>query len=220
MFKMKKILFLVSALLFVTMQLNAQKEPEGARYLRAFSKKMHEARSISATFSFTLQNLQENISDTHQGKILVKGKKFYLNLMGMKIYYNGKTKWQVIDEAKEVTILPAHSGEEGGFLDDPAKLFTDYDKNFKSRFRGSKRVRNRIIYEVDFFPRDLSLPYSSVRLQFDRKTLEPVMIKYQGKDGNNYIIAVKNFKVNIPIRDERFTFDVKRHKKYEVIDMR
>lgn len=105
-------------------------------------------------------------------------------------------------------------------MDDPMKLFKDYDKNFKYKYIGQQKSKNRVLHEVDFFPRDLNLPYSSVKLQFDANTLEPYLIRYQGKDGNNYIIQIKNFKSNVPLRDDRFKFDVEKHKGVEVIDMR
>jgi len=187
--------------------------------VKSFSNKMQEIKSLSATFNFTLENLQERITDTHQGKILAKGKMFYLDLMGMEVYSDGQTKWQYIKEAKEVTISKMNV-KENSFLDDPMKLFKDYDKNFKYKYVGQQNIKNRVIHEVDFFPRDLNLPYSSVKLQFDANTLEPYLIRYQGKDGNNYIIQIKNFKSNVPLRDERFKFELQKHKGVEVVDMR
>lgn len=210
-----------STLFFIFLSINifAQENPEATKAVKDFSLKMQTVKTISATFSFTLENLQEKITDTHQGKIVAKGNKYLLELMGMEMYFDGQTKWQYIKEANEVTISKYNSGD-GGFLDDPTKLFKDYDKNFKSKFIGEYTEKNRTIYELDFFPKDLNLPYSAVKLQFDKNTLEPVLIRYQGKDGNNYIIKVKTFKSNLPMRDERFTFEPAKHKGIEIIDMR
>jgi outer membrane lipoprotein-sorting protein len=213
--KMKKLVGVL--LLVVGYSAFAQVNPEKA--IKQFSNKMQAVKSISATFSFTLENLQEHITDTYQGKILAKDKMFYLDLMGMEVFSDGKTKWQYIKDANEVTISNINK-KENDFLDDPTKLFKDYNKNFKYKYKGIVKERNKEYYEVDFFPRDLNLPYSSVKLQFNSKTLEPYMIRYQGKDGNNYIIKIKNFKSNVPIRNDRFIFDLKKHKGVDVIDMR
>ncbi|HPD95688.1 MAG TPA: outer membrane lipoprotein carrier protein LolA [Tenuifilaceae bacterium] len=198
---------------------NAQDDERAIKAVKEFSQKMQTVKSISANFTFTLENLQENITDTHQGKIILKGNMYWLELMGMELFFDGKTKWQYIKDANEVTISTPNGGD-GGFMDDPTTLFRDYDKNFKSKFKGQKQVRNRVIYEMDFYPRNLNLPYSSVKLEFDRNSLEPILIRYQGKDGNNYIIKVKNFRTNIPVRDDRFTFNAKKFKGVEVVDMR
>lgn len=196
-----------------------QNAPAGKDVVKEFSDKMQKLTSLSAKFSFTLENLQEKITDTHEGEIVVKGKKYDLELMGMEAFYDGETKWQFNKQANEVTISKP-TVIEGGFLDDPTKLFKDYEKNFKSKYIGEKAEKNRIIYELELIPIDLKTPYSKLNLKFDKKTLEPVQIKYQGKDGNNYIIKVKVFRSNVPVRDERFTFDPKKHKGIEVIDMR
>lgn len=214
---MKKIFAIL--LVFVPFCIFAQENPDATQAVKDFSQKMQTVKTINASFTFTLENLQEKITDTHQGKIIAKGNKYFLEMMGMEIYFDGTTKWQYIKEANEVTISK-QTTNDGGFLDDPSKLFKDYDKNFKSKFIGEHKDKNRTIYELDFFPKDLNLPYSAVKLQFDRNTLEPVLIRYQGKDGNNYIIKVKTFKSNLPVRDERFTFEPQKHKGIEIIDMR
>ncbi len=215
---MKKTVFflLVVCLSFTVIGQNA---PLGKDIVSAFSVKMQNLTSLTAKFSFTLENLQEKITDTHEGEIVVKGKKYNLELMGMQSYYDGVTKWQYNKEANEVTISKP-TVIEGGFFDDPTKLFKDYEKNFKSKFIGEQVVKGRNIYEIELYPIDLKTPYSKLNLTFDKKTLEPVQIKYQGKDGNNYIISVKMFRSNVIVRDERFTFEPKKHKGIEIIDMR
>jgi len=207
---------LVICLSFTVLGQNA---PLGKDIVNAFSVKMQNLTSLTAKFSFTLENLQEKITDTHEGEIVVKGKKYNLELMGMQSYYDGVTKWQYNKEANEVTISKP-TVIEGGFFDDPTKLFKDYEKNFKSKFIGEQVVKGRNIYEIELYPIDLKTPYSKLNLTFDKKTLEPVQIKYQGKDGNNYIISVKMFRSNVIVRDERFTFEPKKHKGIEIIDMR
>lgn len=210
-------LFLLVVCLSVTVF--AQNAPLGKDVVNAFSVKMQNLTSLSAKFSFTLENVREKITDTHDGDILVKGKKYNLELMGMEAYYDGKTKWQYNKDANEVTISEP-TMVEGGFFDDPTKLFKDYEKNFKSKYIGEKVEKGRYLYELELYPIDLKTPYSLLNLKFDKKTLEPVQIKYQGKDGNNYIIKVKNFRGNVTAKDDKFTFDPKKHKGIEVIDMR
>ena len=215
---MKKTVFFL-LVVCLSFNVSGQNAPLGKDIVNAFSVKMQNLTSLTAKFSFTLENLQEKITDTHEGEIVVKGKKYNLELMGMQSYYDGVTKWQFNKEANEVTISKP-TVIEGGFFDDPTKLFKDYEKNFKSKFIGEQVVKGRNIYELELYPIDLKTPYSKLNLTFDKKTLEPVQIKYQGKDGNNYIILVKVFRSNVIVRDERFTFEPKKHKGIEIIDMR
>lgn len=204
---------------FTLLSTMAFSQDANTKIIKDFSQKMQGLHSVNTSFSFTLENVQEKISDSHQGKLIFKDKKYVLELMGMETYFDGKTKWQYIKEANEVTVsLP--QGEEGTFMDDPTALFKDYDKNYKSKFRQEFKQKNKTICEFDFYPKNLDLPYSSIRLQIEKETLDPVMFRYQGKDGNNYIIKIKNFKMNQQIKDEKFTFDPAKHKGIDVVDLR
>lgn len=215
---MKKIGLVIFSMI-LGLSVSSQTAPLGKEVVHDFSIKMQNLKSLSAGFTFTLENVKEKITDTHEGKILVKGNKYYLELMGMEVYFNGTDKWQYLKEANEVNVSKPEN-VENGFFDDPTKLFKDYEKNFKSKFIGEKNQRGKELYELELYPIDLNAAYSILKLQFAKRTLEPVLIKYQGKDGNNYIIKIKTFKSNVPIKDDRFNFDVKKHKGVEVVDLR
>lgn len=217
---MKRIIIIgLGLMLFGFSQLIAQTAPLGKDVIKSFSEKMKSYQSIKASFTFTLENIKENISDSHEGKLLLKGSKYFIDLMGMEIYFNGTTKWQYIPEAKEVTISTPTT-IDGGFFDDPSKIFSDYEKNFKSKFIGEKVEGGKSVYEVDLYPNDISVSYTIIKIKFSKENLEPQMIKYQGKDGNNYIIKVKKFKANALAKDEDFAFEPKKIKDIEVVDLR
>lgn len=209
----------LSCLLLASTSIWGQNAPLGKEVIRKFSERMAQNQTIHATFTFTLENLRENIRDSHQGSISLKGAKYILELMGMKVYFNGVTKWQFIPEANEVTISQPTS-VEGGFFDDPTQIFRDYEKAFKSQFIGERVIGGKAIYEVDLYPEDISVPYSIIKIQFEKVTLNPVSIKYQGKDGNNYIIDIKTYRTNTPMSDQSFDFDPKAHRGIEIVDLR
>ena len=216
---MLKRILLPILLLSLYVTVNAQNAPLGKDVIKSFSEKIQTYNTIRATFTFTLENLQEGFSDIHEGKISLKQKNYFLDLMGMQVYFNGETKWQFIPEANEVTITKPTT-VDGGFFDDPTKIFQDYEKDFKSKFVGERVEGNRGIYEVDLYPEDLSVPYSIIKLTFDKNTLDPISIRYQGKDGNNYIIDIKKFEPNVPVKDNEFTFDQSKFQNIEVVDLR
>jgi outer membrane lipoprotein-sorting protein len=196
-----------------------QTAPLGKDLVKSFSEKMKAYETIQATFSFTLENLQEGFSDTHKGKLRFNGNKYFLELMGMEVYYDGTTKWQFIPDANEVTVS-APTSLNGGFLDDPTQIFRDYEQDFKSRFIGETIEKGVAHYEVDLYPKDLSEPYSLIKIVFKKQNLDPVSIKYQSKDGINYIIKVSKFKPNVPVKDEDFVFEPNKHKGIEIVDLR
>ena len=203
----------------LSVNLVAQESQDVPQTFRDFSSKMLDASSIKANFSLTVENRQENVSNTQEGEILIKGNKYLLKIMGMEVYFDGSTKWQYIGEANEVTISTS-GGELGSPLDDPAGIFRDYESRFKVRFISENTVKNRTLVEMDFYPKALDSPYVSVKLKFDKGSLEPVFIRYQGKDGTSYIVNISQFKINVPAPDSTFTFDISSRKGIEVVDLR
>lgn len=216
---MRRLLLGLVCIIYTSFNGFSQTAPLGKDLVKSFSEKMQSYQTIKAEFSFTLENLQEGFTDTHKGLLSFKGKMYNLDLMGLEVYYNGKTKWQFIPEANEVTIsIP--TSLDGGFFDDPTQIFRDYEQDFKSKYKGEKIEKGVSYYEVDLYPEDISVQYSIIKLVFKKSNLEPVSIKYQGKDGINYIIEVEKFTPNTPISDNEFTFDPAKHKGIEVVDLR
>lgn len=216
---MKRVSVIVTFVFIALQSLYGQSAPLGKDLVRQFSEKMQSYKTIEAEFSFTLENLQEGFSDTHEGDLLLKGKKYNLNVMGMEVYFDGETKWQFIPEANEVTISKP-TGLDGGFFDDPTQIFRDYEEDFKSKFMGEKVERGETHYEVDLYPEDLSAPYSIIKITFTKKNLDPVSIKYTGKDGVNYLIEIKDFESNVSADDNNFTFKTSDYKDIMVVDLR
>lgn len=221
---MKKtaLLYLAAALLLApcTKAQNTAPADESVKIAQQLSKKIQAAKGISTTFTFTLENINDSKTSTHRGELVFKGNRYVLNLMGMETRFDGQTKWQYIAEANEVTISMPDTDAGGEFWENPTAAFTNYSKDFKSKLRGEIKVKNRTVYDLAFFPRNLNLPYSAITLHVDKETLSPVMLKYHGKDGTNYIIGIEQFKLNHPIADDQFTFNPEQHKGIEVVDLR
>lgn len=196
-----------------------QSAPLGKDLVREFSNKMLAYQSVSFNLSFTIENLQEGISETYEGKFKLKDKSYYLDLMEMEVYFNGQTKWQFIPTVNEVTISEPID-LDGGFFDDPTQIFRSYEQDFKSKYMGEKVVRGVSFYEVELYPEDLSAPYSILKITFKKQNLEPVSVKYQGKDGVNYIIEIESFKVNQQMSSDEFNFVPANHAGIVVVDLR
>jgi len=200
---MKKLFFL--ALLLVPALAFSQKDQRAKEILDDFSKKTKDYKTLYCEFSFTLENTQENIKDTQKGKISIKGKKYVLDLMGTEIYFNGKTKWTYLKEANEVNVLEPKEGD-GGFLDNPSRLFTIYEREFKYKFKEESKINKVPVYVIDLYPKKVNASYTIVRFSFNKETLEPIQIKYFSKDGNRYTLDIKTLTPNKAINDETFSF--------------
>jgi len=182
------------------------------------SAKTKNYNTISADFTFSMENLQEDISEVNEGTILIKGDKYKISLMGVDTYYDGKSIYSYMKEAGEVNITEPDPDDEETL--NPATIFTIYEKGFKYRFIGEKKEDGKDLYEIDLYPVNRDKPYSRVRLMIDKNDMSIYSIRQMGKDGNNYTILVKSMKTNIPVDDSAFVFDTSKHPDVDVIDMR
>jgi len=182
------------------------------------SAKTKSYSTISADFTFSMENKQEDISETNDGTILIKGDKYKISLMDVDTYFDGKIIYTYMKEAEEVNITEPDPEDEETL--NPATIFTVYEKGFKYRYIGEGTKDGKTFYEIDLYPENRDKPYSRIKLQVLKDDLTLYSLRQVGKDGNNYTIVVNAMKTNVPLDDSAFIFDPAKHPDVDVIDMR
>lgn len=216
---MKRLHFIIP-FLSLTAFLSAQ-SPEvikAKQILDEVAAKTKGYQTIRADFSFTLENTQAKVTDTQTGKIIIKGDKYKIDLMGVDTYFDGKTIWMYLRDAGEVNI------SEPDLMDDetlnPANIFNIYEEGFKYLHAGETTLNGKKTDVIDLFPEKRDKAFSRIKLYINQGNLQIAKITQIGKDGNNYIIDIKKLEVNVPADDSIFIFDASKHRNVEVIDMR
>ena len=214
----KKVLFLLATGILTSVIVKAQDADKAKEILDKVSEKTKSFKTIKADFSFTLENLQEDITETYDGSIKIKGNKYAIDLMDAKTYFDGKTLYTFMPETEEVNVSEPDENEDGTI--NPAKIFSLYESGFKYRFIGEPVIDGKTLYEIDLYPESRDKPFSRIKLFIYKDNLTLESLKQMGKDGNNYIIKVKKFQNDLPFDDSEFTFNASAHPDVEVIDMR
>jgi outer membrane lipoprotein-sorting protein len=217
---MKRLTLLLTIILALGLTAMSQ-SPEvlkGKEILDKVSAKTKAYTSIKATFSFTLENLQAQMSDTHDGVILIKGDKYKATIMGADTYFNGTTMWMHMKEVNEVNISGPDMMDEESL--NPATIFSIYEQGYRYLHAGETTINGKTVDIVDLFPEDRDKPFSRIKLYIYRDNLHFAKIEQIGKDGNNYIIDIKKMETNVPATDSMFVFDPAKHPNVEVIDLR
>lgn len=183
------------------------------------TKKLSDFNTILADFELVIENRMEDLRSKSTGSIQIKDDKYYMESMGTQVYFDGKTMWSYINDINEVTIIEPDS-EDSDFVDNPALIFTFYNRDFKYRLIGEANVDHKWMYEIDLYPKNRNQPYSRFKLFIDKETDMLYMVKAISKDAIDYTIYLMNARFNLPIDDKQFSFDPENHPKVEVIDMR
>lgn len=217
---MKIRIFLLTFSLLISSSLFSQ-SPESLKakqILDKVSAKTKSYSSIEANFTFTLENLQANLTDTHSGTIVIKGDKYKVSIMGVDNYFDGKFLWMHMKDAGEVNISdPAAMDDD---MLNPATIFSLYEKGFKWMYVGENTINGKKVDVVDLFPENRDQEYSRIKLYIFQDNLQFARIEQIGKDGTNYLIDITKMEVNKPVSDSIFRFEPAKHPGVEVIDLR
>lgn len=208
---MKKLLTAIFAIT-ISLQINAQYDPEALAVLDAMSAKYKKIEAFTAEFSQKLTNESAQLDETISGKILVKGEKFVLEVAGQKIYNNGTDVFTYNEELREVTISTNEPDEAEISINNVYDL---YKKGFKYGLMSTMANGDRII-ELDPESRDKS--YFKIRMVINAKDELKAFTVFE-RTGNKYLYSINSFQPT-SLTDSFFTFDPSKYPNVEVIDFR
>jgi len=216
---MKKFAWTVAAFLLVT-SLMAQQDPKAKEVLDKLSQTTKSYKTIQIEFSFTLENKKNNVNQTNEGEVALKGKSYRLHMpvFNTEVFCDGTTTWSYNTEAKECNITGADDNKEGSL--NPANIFTIYEKGFNFSFVGEENLSGKIVQVIDLFPIDKSKEFIKVRLYVDKIKSQIAKAQTFNKDGNTYILVLKTMKTNTDLKDDYFKFDKTKYPGVEINDMR
>jgi outer membrane lipoprotein-sorting protein len=215
-----KRLFLFSILLVFATAGFSQQDTKAKEILEKVTKTTQSLASLDAKFSFEMSNKAENIKEKSVGSIILKNKKYKLNIpqMGLQVICDGKTIWTYMVNSNEVTI--ANLDESTDELMDPAKIFTIYERGFNYKFINESVDAGVSVYNIDLTPQKPTGDIQKIKIMIDKQKMLIRGANMAGKDGNTYLVSVSQFKTDGVYKDTDFVFDPKKYKGIEVIDMR
>jgi len=223
---MKKIiafLFLFSTLIVKGQQTTPRPDykeidPKAKSILDKVSAKNKALKTIKAEFAIILENKKDNIKDSKKGTIWIKGNKYKIDLAVSTIFFDGKTQWTYMKEVNEVNITDPDPKDDNTL--NPAKIFSIYESGYKIRFIKEKFEKNRALYEIELYPKDLKKEFTKISLKIDKDKMQIFSMKRFGKDGTDFYLEIINVKSNEEMADNLFIFDKTKYPKVEINDMR
>jgi len=216
-----KRLTIVMAVLMIAANLMAQQDPKAKEVLDKLSQTTKSYKTIQIDFSFTLENKKNNVNQTNEGVVTLKGKSYRLHMpvFSMDIFCDGITTWSYLSEAKECNISGVEDDNKEGSLN-PANIFTIYEKGFNYSYVGEETLAGKAVHVLDLFPIDQKKEFVKVRLYVDKAKNQIAKAQTFNKDGNTYILVLKSMKTNVDLKDDYFKFDKSKYPGVEINDMR
>lgn len=172
---------------------------------------------LQTDFSVLYSNSVTSESESKQGKLLLKGNKFYFAMDAMELYFDGKTQWMYASDIDEVTISEP-TGEELNEIN-PLLMVKEFSKTHSVQFdadddtSADKRLLN-------LYPIDKSVDHFKVALVVKASTKQIVSIKISFKNGTSTQFETKNYQVKESINDAMFVFNASKHPNVVINDLR
>jgi len=179
--------------------------------------KMKAHTSIQMEFSYQMVNPEAGINETTQGKAVMSGDKYRLEIASQMIISDGKTLWTVLTDAEEVQVNDATEGEDAF---SPTKMLTDYKENYSSKLiSGVNELNGRSVYLLELVPHEVK-NFMKVNLFLIRDNLQPYRIELFDFNESVYKYTLNNFETGVTLQPDVFTFSEKEFPGFDVIDMR
>jgi outer membrane lipoprotein-sorting protein len=197
----------------------AQSEVKAKEILAEVSKKYRSYDVIKTEFSYTLENPQAKIKETQSGTLFVRSKvnKYKVILKGQELISDGKNQWTYLKADKEVQLSEVDNSSDAL---NPAKIFTIYEKGFKSVYTNDTKLNGKTLHNIDLTPLDGKRSFFKVRLQIEKLSKQITNAVIFDKNGNKYTYTIKTFMPNVKVPESTFAFDSKLYPGVELVDLR
>ena len=217
---MKKIIYLIAFIITGTsVNVSAKSETKAKAILAEVSKKYKSYDAIKTEFNFTINNPQNKINQTQSGTLYVRSKanKYKVILKDQEMISDGKNQWTYLKEDKEVQVSEVDNGADGL---NPAKIFTIYEKGYKSLYTNDTKANGKIYHHIELSPINAKTSFFKIKLKIDKASKQIVNAVIYDKNGSQYTYAIKSFTPNVKIPESIFAFDAKKYPGVEVVDLR
>ena len=191
--------------------LSSQDDNKAVELLDKMSDNYKKMKGFTSSFTYSMNNLNEDIHDSFEGKISVRNEKYILFIEGQKIINDSKTVWTYIEELNEVTISEFDPSEQEISLNN---IFEIYKEGFTYKYLGIKEDFSM----VEIYPEDEDKSYYKILFKINSSNLLESFTVYDNSN-SLYIYSINDF-VEEELDATLFSFELENYPDIEVIDFR
>ena len=211
---MKKILVLIFVLSAFTSY--SQDNSDAELLLNKVSENIKNYDNIYINYAYTLQNIEEDISQTNNGSFVTENDKWRFEMLGVTRIFDGNKLYSISPDDEEVTISSQDPEDETTIT--PNKMLYFYEDGYyfemdESRFIGNGQFRKKIQY-VKLIPKDSEAEIKYILLGIDTEFNQIYEVIETGKNETVTTISIVDFEFNLPLDSKLFVFDEEKYQDY------
>ena len=197
--------------LVIAQNIQSQDNREALEVLDQMSDKYKKMNGFTSSFTYSMNNLSENITDSFQGTISVKDEKYILLIEGQKIINDSETVWTYLEDLNEVTISEFDPTEQEISLNNILEI---YKEGFTHKNIGEKDD----LLNIEIYPDSDEKSYFKILFKINKSNLLESFTVFD-KSNTLFIYTINNF-IEEDLDISLFTFIEKNYPGIEVIDFR
>lgn len=210
---MKKLLLLIFG--FCTLGYS-QDNLDAELLLNKVSDNIKSYENIYINYAYTLNNLEEDISQTNNGSFVTENDNWRFEMLGVTRIFDGDKLYSISPDDEEVTISSQDPEDETTIT--PNKMLYFYEDGYyfemdESRLIGNGQFRKKIQY-VKLVPKDSEAEIKYILLGIDTEFNQIYEVIETGKNETVTTISIVDFEFNLPLDANLFVFDKEKYKDY------
>ena len=184
--------------------------------LNKVSENIKGYENIYINYAYTLQNLEEDISQTNKGSFVTENDNWRFEMLGVTRIFDGDKLYSISPDDEEVTISSQDPEDETTIT--PNKMLYFYEEGYyfemdESRLIGNGQFRKKIQY-VKLIPQDSEAEIKYILLGVDTEFNHIYEVIETGKNETVTTISIVDFEFNLPLDANLFVFEKEKYKDY------
>lgn len=209
---MKKIILLFT--LFSLNLVHSQNDIRAEKLLNSVSEKIDSSETFKIIFTYTLENLIENINQDSDGSIVIKDDNYLLEFMGIKQLCDSKKVYSIVPENEEIII--SNIDEDESETIKPSKLLKFYREGYLILWDKKELILEKEIQFVKLIPINSNSDIDYLQLGIDISNNDIVKLIEIGKNKTKTILTVNQLQYDIEIDLNFFVFSEEDYPDYYI----
>lgn len=209
---MKKIILLFT--LFSLNLVHSQNDIRAEKLLNSVSEKIDSSETFKINFTYTIENLIEDINQDSDGSIVIKDDNYLLEFMGIKQLCDSKKVYSIVPENEEIII--SNIDEDESETIKPSKLLKFYREGYLILWDKKELILEKEIQFVKLIPINSNSDIDYLQLGIDISNNDIVKLIEIGKNKTKTILSVNQLQYDIEIDLNFFVFSEEDYPDYYI----
>ena len=195
-----------------------QENLEAELLLNKVSDNIKNYDNIYINYAYTLNNIEEDISQTNKGSFVTENDKWRFEMLGVTRIFDGQKLYSISPDDEEITISSQDPEDEATITPNKMLYFYENGYNFimdDIRYVGNSQFRKKIQY-VKLIPKDSEAEIKHILLGIDTEFNHIYEVIETGKSETITTISIIDFEFNLNLEENLFVFDEKKYIDYYI----